>query len=546
MREAKARGPPPAPAAVARKAGLAGAWPRVRAVRPQPRRAGLAPAQDGRGRRRPAALYTDRVGCGLRVRAGRNQLIAHAHAHGHAHGHTHGQRLVGAADGPAPGARAMHAPGQEPFLAHLLPPGRAAGGQHPGLVADAARAGVRAAHAANRAADRFAGQPEAGGAGACGGGNARVADENHGRPREGGVRGEGGLWVGLDINGAPSWLLMERSRFSPTDGGPWLVWLVMATALSLTGAAAIARLVNRPLKQLSYAANRVKDGDFAASHLDEEVAASEIREVNIGFNRMAQKLAKLEQDRAVMLAGISHDLRTPLARLRLETEMSVADEVAREHMVADIVQLDATIDKFLDSARPDHVTLEPINLHAVVSSCVYAVQEHHELQITLSVPEDLNVLVDEVELARVISNLLENARRYGKTPDTGIASVDIEAKSSEDQVLVKLRDHGAGVPPEQLSYLIKPFFRGDMARTSATGAGLGLSIVDKTMQRMGGVLSLANANDSAGGLVVLLRLQRAIVPPKATGLKQRLLRPAIKRQLPPLQAPEPDQAPDTR
>jgi two-component system osmolarity sensor histidine kinase EnvZ len=65
-----------------------------------------------------------------------------------------------------------------------------------------------------------------------------------------------------------------------------------------------------------------------------------------------------------MLAGISHDLRTPLARLRLETEMSVVDEIAREHMVADIVQLDAIIDKFLDYARPDHVTLTPVNLHA--------------------------------------------------------------------------------------------------------------------------------------------------------------------------------------
>ncbi len=258
---------------------------------------------------------------------------------------------------------------------------------------------------------------------------------------------------------------------------------------------------------MSDAANRVRDGDFAASHLDEEAVTSEIREVNIGFNRMAQKLAKLEQDRAVMLAGISHDLRTPLARLRLETEMSVNDEVAREHMVADIVQLDATIDKFLDYARPDHVTLTPVNLHAVISSCVYAVQDHRELQITMQVPEDLNVLADEVELARVISNLLENARRYGKTPDTASTRVEIAAKAREDWVLIKLRDHGTGVPPEQLANLTKPFFRGDAARTAAAGAGLGLSIVDKTVQRMGGIFALANS--TSGGLVAHIQLQRA-------------------------------------
>eukprot|EP01030_Chromulinospumella_sphaerica_P001220 gene1220-1196_t len=344
------------------------------------------------------------------------------------------------------------------------------------------------------------------------------------------VNGENGLWVGFNINGDPNWLLMDRSRFSPAGGRTWLIWLITAAALSLAGAAAIARLINRPLKQLSYAANRVKDGDFAASHLDEEVVTSEIREVNIGFNRMAQKLAKLEQDRAVMLAGISHDLRTPLARLRLETEMSVTDEVAREHMVADIVQLDATIDKFLDYARPDHVTLTPVNLHAVVSSCVYAVQDHRELQITMAVPEDLNVLADEVELARVISNLLENARRYGKNEDTGITNVDIAAKSRENWVLIKLRDHGPGVPPEQLSNLTKPFFRGDSARTAAAGAGLGLSIVDKTVQRMGGIFALANS--STGGLVAHLQLQRATSLPEGVDPKQRLQRPSVKRQLP--------------
>lgn len=347
------------------------------------------------------------------------------------------------------------------------------------------------------------------------------------------VNGEDGLWVGFTINGDPNWLLMDRSRFSPAGGKTWLIWLITAGALSLAGAAAIARLINQPLKQLSDAANRVRDGDFAASRLDEGAATSEIREVNIGFNRMAQKLAKLEQDRAVMLAGISHDLRTPLARLRLETEMSVVDEVAREHMVADIVQLDATIDKFLDYARPDHVTLAPVNLHGVVSSCVYAVQDHRELQITMAVPEDLNVLADEVELARILSNLLENARRYGKNPETGVTHVDIAAKGRENWVLLKVRDHGTGVPPEQLANLTKPFFRGDSARTAAAGAGLGLSIVDKTIQRMGGVFALANS--ASGGMVAHVQLQRAN-DLHGTDLQQRLQRPQVKRNLPPRKA----------
>ncbi len=237
---------------------------------------------------------------------------------------------------------------------------------------------------------------------------------------------------------------------------------------------------------------------------------SEIREVNIGFNRMAQQLAKIEQDRAVMLAGISHDLRTPLARLRLETEMSVADQDARDHMAADIDQLDAIIDKFLDYARPDHAELKPVLLNDVIDACLYAVQDQGDMRINLDISQGLYVLADEVELARVISNLIENARRYGKTPETGIAVVDINAKSRNEWVLLKVRDHGMGVAPEALPNLIKPFFRGDAARTAATGAGLGLAIVDKTVQRMGGIFALANT--TSGGLAAHIKLQK----PKAS------------------------------
>jgi two-component system osmolarity sensor histidine kinase EnvZ len=320
------------------------------------------------------------------------------------------------------------------------------------------------------------------------------------------VNGQPGFWIGFQIDGDDYWLRIERSRFDAVGGATWLIWLVIAAALSVAGAALIARLVNRPLRQLSFAATRVREGDFEASHLDETVSTNEIREVNVGFNRMARQLAKLDQDRAVMLAGISHDLRTPLARLRLEAELSVADAQARQHMSADIDQLDAIIDKFLDYARPEQARLAPVPLLALLQGCVLALRDAPELSVQLDVPAELAALGDATDLARIVSNLLENARRYGRGTD-GLVRVDIAAREQGGKVLLRLRDHGSGAAQDALPNLTKPFYRADGARTAARGAGLGLAIVEKTVQRMGGSLSLGNASD--GGFFVLLRLQPA-------------------------------------
>ena len=321
------------------------------------------------------------------------------------------------------------------------------------------------------------------------------------------VNEQAGLWISFEIDGDAYWLITDKDRFSPAGRKTWVIWLSVAAILSLAGAALIARLINRPLKHLSFAASRVREGDFGASRLDETVHTSEIREVNIGFNRMAQRLAKIEQDRAVMLAGISHDLRTPLARLRLETELSVSDLDARAHMAADIDQLDAIIDKFLDYARPDTVKLTPVLLNDVVEGCVYSHQNQADVHIKVQMDDDLLVMADEVELGRIISNLLENARRYGKSVDTGVAQIDLAAVGREKWVLIKIRDHGMGVATEQLANLTKPFYRGEAARTAANGAGLGLAIVEKTVQRMGGSFSLSNSR--SGGLSANIRMKRA-------------------------------------
>jgi two-component system osmolarity sensor histidine kinase EnvZ len=319
------------------------------------------------------------------------------------------------------------------------------------------------------------------------------------------VNGVSGLWVGFVIENDNYWLQADPSRVQPLTGRTWFIWISIAVLATLVGSAAIAGLINRPLKQLSFAASRIREGEYD-SQLDETMFTREIREVNQGFNRMARELARIEEDRAVMLAGISHDLRTPLARMRLEAEMSISDEEAKRNMAADIDQLDAIIDKFMDYARPGEVKLVPVHLAALVDKEIAAFRDTSQIRISARIPVDACVMADATELGRVLANLFENARRYGRTRGTGVAEVEVSYAKSTTWVQLSVRDHGPGVPPEKLAQLTVPFFRGDAARTAATGAGLGLAIVDKAVARMGGRFEIANAAE--GGLVAYIRLKR--------------------------------------
>ncbi len=321
------------------------------------------------------------------------------------------------------------------------------------------------------------------------------------------VNGQNGLWIGFTIDEDRYWMLTDPTRLSPRVGQTWIIWLAITTALSLAGAALITGLINRPLRRLSVAARRVREGEFDAGALDESAVTREIREVNIEFNRMSRKLAQIEQDRTTMLAGISHDLRTPLARLRLETELSVSASEAREQMAADIDQASAIINKFLDYARPGQNDLAPVMLTEVVDRCVQALRDASDIRLTIDVPSGLAVMADEVDLIRAISNLLENAMRYGRSAPGQPAEVDLVASASAAKVAIELRDRGPGVSPASLGQLTKAFFRGDSARTAVTGAGLGLAIVEKNIQRMGGSLTLRN--HSAGGFAATITLDRA-------------------------------------
>jgi two-component system osmolarity sensor histidine kinase EnvZ len=287
------------------------------------------------------------------------------------------------------------------------------------------------------------------------------------------VNGQPALWVGFTIERDPYWLQAEYERLQPLAPKTWVVWVAIALVATLLGSVAVARLINQPLKDLSFAASRIREGEYDSS-LDEQTMTSEIRTVNIGFNRMARELAKVEEERAVMLAGISHDLRTPLARLRLEAEISVGDDDARRNMANDIDQLDNIIDKFMDYARPEETRVQAVDLAQIIEREATGFRDTSQIRISIKLPPTLKVWGDDTELGRIFANLFENARRYGRGVESGVARVQVSHVQAGDSVIIAVRDNGPGVPPEKLGQLTTPFFRGDTARTAATGAGLGL------------------------------------------------------------------------
>jgi two-component system osmolarity sensor histidine kinase EnvZ len=229
--------------------------------------------------------------------------------------------------------------------------------------------------------------------------------------------------------------------------------------------------------------------------------------LNRGFNRMARTLEKVEQDRAVMLAGISHDIRTPLTRLRLETEMAVPDQISRQNMIADIEQVNVIIEKFLEYARLTKTKMQPVPVRELIDDMMaeYVDDDHLHLRTKGSI--SATVMGDPVELRRALVNLLENAKRYGRSVQSNVAEVDVHVRSSSTHIQLEIRDHGQGVAEDVLPNLTKPFFRGDAARTDIKGTGLGLAIVERIIERMEGRFQLSNAQ--GGGLSAKIDLKRA-------------------------------------
>ncbi|HJW27203.1 MAG TPA: ATP-binding protein [Rhodocyclaceae bacterium] len=308
-----------------------------------------------------------------------------------------------------------------------------------------------------------------------------------------------GFWVSFRLEERDEdefWLVLPRERAVHKLAWHWLIWGLLALGLALAVAWYIVSRINRPLKALAKAADSVRRG-LTPEPLP-ETGAEELQRLAVAFNRMASDLARHEQDRAEVLAGISHDLRTPLTRLRLEAEMSVTDAASRDGIVADIEQMETVISQFMDYARGDGgETPQSTDIsHLLQDVATRQTTLGHPLAFVI--PPLPSIEARPKALTRAITNLVDNAYKYGG------GDVQMQAWEAEGKVMVEVRDRGPGIPAEEAERLKLPFTRLDGARTNVTGTGLGLAIVERIARLHSGRLDLLPRD--GGGLTARLTL----------------------------------------
>ncbi len=310
-----------------------------------------------------------------------------------------------------------------------------------------------------------------------------------------------GIWVSFEISDALFWAVIPRNVIDRPFPWHWIGWGIVVFLISISGAYFLTNRINKPLNMLINATSELKKG--LPFHKIPEETATEFKEVTKAFNEMANNLAKIENERRFIMGSVSHDIRTPLTRLKLSLEMlPKKNESLKESMDQDIDEINQIINQFLDFVRG----FEDENLQSVDFGNFLEELESQHLRLghkiniskisrSQEIPKKLYVDLRPLAFKRMLDNLINNAVKYAKSKD-----VDLVAKLYEEKIVINILDKGPGIPKEHRKNLLQPFEKLDKARTTDGGSGLGLAIASRIAKSHSGKLELLNRK--SGGLNV--------------------------------------------
>ena len=301
-----------------------------------------------------------------------------------------------------------------------------------------------------------------------------------------------GVWVSFEIDGDMFWVVVPRLIRDRPFPWHWIGWGILIAILAITGAYISTKRISRPINNLIDAAEKIRKGhNVDKLPLD---SVTEFRELSEAFNEMTENLSKVSKERQFLLASVSHDIRTPLTRIRLASEMLPPNSLSlKESLEEDILEINDILNQFLDFARgfQDEPKI-PVNLGKLLKD----IQTKHKRMgqifmlkkknIRTDVPKKLFIDLRPLAFQRCLDNLINNAFFYSK------GKVIMEASLLEESFSISIIDNGPGIPEEQKSKLLQPFERVDDARGNTGGSGLGLTIADRIIKAHDGKLELIN------------------------------------------------------
>lgn len=318
-----------------------------------------------------------------------------------------------------------------------------------------------------------------------------------------GIKPGPSLWVNTPQLG-DLWMRFPLENFGRYEALAFVAWMIGTPAIAFILTLLFVRQLNRPLKRLANAARRIGRGEVI-TNLTQETGPREIQAVNKAFMQMSKDLQQASRERALLLAGISHDLRTPLTRMRLTAELLGESEFT-EGMIRDIEDMNAILNQFILFVRDgsDEKT-EAGDLNEVLVEVVSQFEsEGAELRTELQqLPA---ILLKRLSLKRMFGNLIGNAIRHGG------GKVDVSTSVMDGEICVIIADRGPGLSEKELHDLFQPFARGDQSRTTK-GSGLGLAIVKRVVDMHHGRVQLRNREGGGLEAVVNLPLTGEFVPP---------------------------------
>lgn len=303
------------------------------------------------------------------------------------------------------------------------------------------------------------------------------------------------IWI-RSAHDPQRWIVLQALSYRRQAIVSSILIMLLAGVIALVIASFAARLLTQPLERLAAHAQALLTG---APVLQTQLHGSpqEVRQLALAIGQAGERLRHAARERELMLAGISHDLRTPLARLRLALELGDAnDPQRREAMVADLEELDSALEQCLAFVRDGRD--EPgreIDVVTLIGQLL-ALRAHPD-GWQLHGPGVFSAKVRPSQLRRAIGNLMDNAERYGAAP------FEVRLRTDATAWSISILDHGPGVPPDQLERLGRPFQRADKARASS-GTGLGLSIAARAAELHGGKLAWHNRAPAGFAAVITI------------------------------------------